>query len=488
MNAFVRPAKHTFLPIDEIDLSHTIRPYNAAVVAELAQSIRAIGLQTPLTCIVRDGQHVLVSGRNRLEALRVIGCEQAPVRIVDFDDVEAQLWRLSENLHRAELTKLEYDRQVVRYAELLKVKQVAGDATSLRAQPANEIPAGGISRQLDEKVSQRAIVKPAGRPEGGNSAVARALNVAEATVRRAYQTASLSPEAQEAAAATGLDDNRSALLEAAKERTPEAQAATIRRLAEQKTAPAEPISESPRRSASVAPLRDLVGISGGELARWIKITTPNDRPHVIRVLEMAAGILRDELEAGPASRPLGAAPARSEGARHEHAEDPDNAKEGVVAHCARKRGRAPGFRMSEEHRSKIKNSSILRALIEYFEGKREMSATQVSVGLRLLKKVLPDLPPLKGSGARRRGSARTWLAPSAGPHAGDRDDRSRVLQHVHVAEGGEAIVGNVNASAEGARKKSENQSHALGYAPGVEMPRQIEADRSALPSAGRAGP
>lgn len=49
MNAFVRPAKHVFIPIDEIDLSHTIRPYNAAVVSELAQSIRAIGLQTPLT-------------------------------------------------------------------------------------------------------------------------------------------------------------------------------------------------------------------------------------------------------------------------------------------------------------------------------------------------------------------------------------------------------------------------------------------------------
>ena len=68
---------------------------------QLAQSIRAIGLQTPLTCIVRDGQHILVAGRNRLEALRLVGAEQAPVRIVDFDDVEAKLWRLSENLHRA---------------------------------------------------------------------------------------------------------------------------------------------------------------------------------------------------------------------------------------------------------------------------------------------------------------------------------------------------------------------------------------------------
>ena len=122
MNAYVRPARHVFLPIDEIDLSHAIRPYNASVVAELAQSIRAIGLQTPLTCVIRDGRHILVAGRNRLEALCIIGAEQASVRIVDFSDVEAQLWQFSENLHRAELTKLEYDRQVVRYTELLKVK------------------------------------------------------------------------------------------------------------------------------------------------------------------------------------------------------------------------------------------------------------------------------------------------------------------------------------------------------------------------------
>ena len=43
------------------------------------------------------------------------------------------------------------------------------------------------------------------------------------------------------------------------------------------------------------PLRNLENISGGEFARWIKITTPKDRPHVIHVLETAAAILRDEL-------------------------------------------------------------------------------------------------------------------------------------------------------------------------------------------------
>ena len=56
-----------------------------------------------------------------------------------------------------------------------------------------------------------------------------------------------------------------------------------------------------------------------------------------------------------------------------------------------KRGRKPGFKMPLEHRVKIQNSNILNALIEHVEGKREMSATQVTAGVALLKKVLPDL-------------------------------------------------------------------------------------------------
>lgn len=47
--------------------------------------------------------------------------------------------------------------------------------------------------------------------------------------------------------------------------------------------------------------------------------------------------------------------------------------------------------MSNEHRVKIQNSNILTALIAHVEGEREMSATQVSAGLGLLRKILPDL-------------------------------------------------------------------------------------------------
>lgn len=62
------------------------------------------------------------------------------------------------------------------------------------------------------------------------------------------------------------------------------------------------------------------------------------------------------------------------------------------------RGRKAGFKMSDAHRVKIQNSNILNALIEHVEGKREMSSTQVTAGLGLLKKALPDLTAIEVSG------------------------------------------------------------------------------------------
>jgi hypothetical protein len=67
-------------------------------------------------------------------------------------------------------------------------------------------------------------------------------------------------------------------------------------------------------------------------------------------------------------------------------------------------------------------------------------------------------------------------------------EQKMTVQHVHVAERAQAIVCNVNAPAPGggANDKAKEQPHALGYAPGVEMPRQIEAERATMPSAGGA--
>jgi ParB family transcriptional regulator, chromosome partitioning protein len=295
-----RSAKGLTLRLSQIEIPPTARPYNATAVVELSRSIAAIGLQSAPTVIEREGRFVLVAGRHRIEALKMLHVESVLVRLVDFDDVEARMWTISENLFRAELTISQRAEQVAEYAKLAAEKR---DVQS-------------------EQVAQNKSKREDGRGhrhEGGDSLAARDLGITREEVRRAKTIAALPEQTKQAARDAGLDDNQSALLKAARAPTAEAQIAVLAgirergRVADDAPPVPEPEdygrgpAEAPQPPASsgnvdkpppagAKPLRDLVGISGGELARWIKITTPNDRPHVIRVLETAASVLRDELE------------------------------------------------------------------------------------------------------------------------------------------------------------------------------------------------
>lgn len=77
--------------------------------------------------------------------------------------------------------------------------------------------------------------------------------------------------------------------------------------------------------------------------------------------------------------------------------------------------------MSGAHRVKIQNSNILNALIEHVKGQREMSATQVTAGLGLLRKVLPDLASVtvEASVTLRHEDALSQLERAAGQAAAE---------------------------------------------------------------------
>jgi hypothetical protein len=270
----IRPSRAAWIAFDELDFPAKARPTNATAVVALASSIRAIGLQNPPTVIERAGRYLLIAGRHRLEALRVLGEERVPVRVVDFDDIEARLWQISENLHRTELHPVHRAEQIAEFAKLTKERLDAQKQAPVDQGPARP-----------EGVSVQVAPKPqGGRPESGDRLVARELGITREEVGRSQTIAALPDEVKAKAVELGRGGNQAALLRAAKAPTREAQIATLEQRAER---PAQP---------SAKPLRDLVGISGGELARWIKQTTPNDRTHVIRVLRMAATILEDELE------------------------------------------------------------------------------------------------------------------------------------------------------------------------------------------------
>jgi hypothetical protein len=78
--------------------------------------------------------------------------------------------------------------------------------------------------------------------------------------------------------------------------------------------------------------------------------------------------------------------------------------------------------MTAEHRLKIQNSNILTALIQHVTEGREMQPSQVTAGLGLLKKVLPDLATVTLQGDEEGGPIETvtrieLVAPDVGNKA-----------------------------------------------------------------------
>jgi ParB family chromosome partitioning protein len=286
------------LRLDQIEIPARARPYSATVVSDLKRSIEQLGLQSAPTVVDREGRFILVAGQNRIEALRLLKIESIPVRVVDFDDREARLWAISENLHRAELTVQQRAEQVAEYARLVEENREAAAQTAQIANPVlpdrrkakpmrqgSGAACGDLGYTEGGKPAQVAQVSGGRGKTGGDAQAARDLGISRDEVRRAKTIARLSPEAKVAAARTGLDDVQSALLGAAKAPTPGEQVAAIERSADQRAKP---------RLHRAPPLRNLENISGGELAGWIKITTPRDRPQVIQVLRTAADILTME--------------------------------------------------------------------------------------------------------------------------------------------------------------------------------------------------
>lgn len=153
-------------------------------------------------------------------------------------NAEARMCEISENLHRAELKKLERDELVAEWIELAEKD---------------------ISSQTATKLER-------GRPESGVNAAARELGIDKDDAHRAVKVASLSNEAKDAARDTGLDDNRSALLAAAREPTTQEQVAKVIEIAQSKAArkPADPFNDIEAKDVQVASLMSAWNKAGKE--------------------------------------------------------------------------------------------------------------------------------------------------------------------------------------------------------------------------------
>ena len=135
-----KPAPKPLPEITRIDIpaiiagANPLRPLDNEEVKRLAASMKQIGLMTPITVRYHadipapDGaydSYELIAGRHRLAAAVSLGWESIDAIEIVCSDVDAKLWEIAENLHRAELTKLQRDEQVAEWIRLTDASQVA---------------------------------------------------------------------------------------------------------------------------------------------------------------------------------------------------------------------------------------------------------------------------------------------------------------------------------------------------------------------------
>lgn len=101
------------------------REINEDTLAELADSIRSHGIIQPL--IVRrneDGDFWIVAGERRWRAAKAVGLTEAPVRVIDGNEMEIREITLIENIQREDLSPLD---TALALEELLNVYAITQD-------------------------------------------------------------------------------------------------------------------------------------------------------------------------------------------------------------------------------------------------------------------------------------------------------------------------------------------------------------------------
>jgi ParB-like chromosome segregation protein Spo0J len=214
-------AERTRIALDEIYVPDDRRALQPDKVADLAESMKVLGLLSPIAvrwvrrevtlpnALTVKGAYHLVYGLHRLTAARQLGWTEIPCQIlfsstatIDTQDApkmqgndrQALMVEIAENLHRAELTALERSEHIAAWMKLIE-ENAQGSGNSEK-----------ISGELDRRGS--------GRPKGGRSAAAREIGISEADARRSERIAALPDKAKAEAKALGLDDNQVALLKA----------------------------------------------------------------------------------------------------------------------------------------------------------------------------------------------------------------------------------------------------------------------------------
>jgi len=185
------------MPLSELKVSN---PYlrMGTDVEELEKSIRTIGLIAPL--VVSKDKKILAGGR-RYQALLNLGFTEAPVMVVDKDELERELISIDENLVRKNLNKVELEGNLRRAKEIYQALNPESEFTqeSEAEEDKKEVlPAQKFLDMVSEKTgfSARQIHQAIDRDEKASDEIKEARRNGELAISHTNEIIKLDKEHQ----------------------------------------------------------------------------------------------------------------------------------------------------------------------------------------------------------------------------------------------------------------------------------------------------
>lgn len=168
--------------------------FDAAALRELADSIAAYGVITPLTVRRTEDGFELVAGERRLRAASMAGLTTVPCYIVEADDRQSSLMALLENLQREDLDCFEEAASLLRLCQEFHMtqKEAAEQVGKTQSAVANKLRLLKLGAEATAEVRQQGLSERHARAllrleEDRRASAARQMGQKQMTVAQAEQ-------------------------------------------------------------------------------------------------------------------------------------------------------------------------------------------------------------------------------------------------------------------------------------------------------------
>lgn len=261
------------------------RPLDLVKVAEIAASIKAVGLLSPIGVaeVPADGidcvAFTLVWGQHRLEACRSLCWETITVIEVDknwpdeddddnLDDINIKMMEIAENLHRAELTTQRRNEHLAEWVALLE------------------------KRGVPNSDAEQPNSKPGPKPSPAVAAVAKASGLTKKTIKEAIKSTKVSPAVKAASAAAGLSSKQR--LAVARHAGEDEQLRAVSKQAA--TKPKKKVPELPRSPTAIDPVLSCLGRVHALVFEWLPEIPDDQWPRLMSELRLEIDHIEQTME------------------------------------------------------------------------------------------------------------------------------------------------------------------------------------------------